>query len=81
MVNGGRSVAFVDPAASSSGTIIGAVGHAVPLLSGLVCTCVAVFQRSRIQEILMVTGSYRIRSRSFYRIQELLIITFIRSSC
>ena len=41
----------------------------------------AVFQPSRIQEILMVTGSYRIRSRSFYRIQKLLIITFIRSSC
>ena len=37
MVNAGRSVAFVDPA-SSSGTIIGAVGHAAPLLSGLVCT-------------------------------------------
>ena len=36
MVNAGRSVAFVDPA-SSSGTIIGAVGHAAPLPFGVVC--------------------------------------------
>ena len=40
---------------------------------------IPVFQRSRIQEILMITGSYRISSRSFYRIVELLLLLFIGS--
>ena len=40
-----------------------------------------VFQRSRSQEILSQTGSYRIRSRSFYQDQNHLLRLFIGSFC
>ena len=41
----------------------------------------AVFQRNRIQEILSQTGSYRIRSRSFYQDSGAPYMTLIVSFC